>query len=213
MVLRVFLRDFTLSTTLTESEECERVGARPLKQGLLPCLFHSRTRPRLLSLLRAHTHTSTIPARIHPFHMPAHLSGPFLPAGPSAGASAPRPAAPVAGGAAAPANPALTRRAAAATLLTAAASALALALAAPPPASAGLLPGLGKPLGGGGGARAAPPSQSPDPATTPTARAYLEVGLCPGGFRPDRALGDPSALCDSPEPLGRIEIGKEKERE
>ena len=35
MVLRVFLRDFTLSTTLTESEECERVGARPLKQGLL----------------------------------------------------------------------------------------------------------------------------------------------------------------------------------
>lgn len=40
-----------------------------------------------------------------------------------------------------------------------------------------------------------------------TARAFLDVALCPSGYRPDRTLGDASALCNDPEPLGRLVLG------
>jgi peptidyl-prolyl cis-trans isomerase B (cyclophilin B) len=55
-------------------------------------------------------------------------------------------------------------------------------------------------------AHAADGATDPDPSTTPTGRVFLDIGLCPGGFRPDRALGDASALCSDPDPLGRIVI-------
>lgn len=40
-----------------------------------------------------------------------------------------------------------------------------------------------------------------------TARAFLDVALCPSGYRPDRTLGDATALCSDPEPLGRLVLG------
>eukprot|EP00884_Botryococcus_braunii_P009119 jgi/Botrbrau1/18208/Bobra.53_1s0067.1 len=36
---------------------------------------------------------------------------------------------------------------------------------------------------------------------------YLDIGVCPEGYRTDRTLGDKSALCITSEPLGRLLIG------
>jgi len=35
---------------------------------------------------------------------------------------------------------------------------------------------------------------------------YLDIGLCPQAFRQDRRMGDKSALCEEPEPMGRITL-------
>lgn len=42
---------------------------------------------------------------------------------------------------------------------------------------------------------------------TITDTAFIEFGLCPGGVRSDRRLGDKSILCDDPAPLGKVMIG------
>lgn len=49
------------------------------------------------------------------------------------------------------------------------------------------------------------PALAADP--TPSDVVYLDVGLCSEGYRNDRALGDATALCTSPAPLGRITLG------
>ena len=51
------------------------------------------------------------------------------------------------------------------------------------------------------------PSASPEADTTITDRVYLDFGLCPEAIRVNRTLGDKSALCLEPEPLGRLVIG------
>lgn len=38
-------------------------------------------------------------------------------------------------------------------------------------------------------------------------QVFLDVGLCPEGLRTDRTLGDPSAICTDPTPLGRVTLG------
>ena len=40
-------------------------------------------------------------------------------------------------------------------------------------------------------------------------QVFMDIGLCPDAFKPaaERRMGDASSLCDSPEPLGRLEIG------
>ena len=54
-------------------------------------------------------------------------------------------------------------------------------------------------------------NQQPSPSTSApdfvTARAFLDVALCPSGYRPDRTLGDATALCSDPEPLGTLVLG------
>jgi len=40
-----------------------------------------------------------------------------------------------------------------------------------------------------------------------TSKVYLDIGLCPTAFRSDRRLGDKSALCEDPSPVGRIVLG------
>lgn len=42
---------------------------------------------------------------------------------------------------------------------------------------------------------------------TVTDVVYLDIGVCPEGYRTDRTLGDKSALCTSADPLGRLVIG------
>lgn len=44
------------------------------------------------------------------------------------------------------------------------------------------------------------------PQVQTTDRVFLDLGLCPSGYKKDRRLGDPSILCDDPESLGRIVI-------
>lgn len=39
------------------------------------------------------------------------------------------------------------------------------------------------------------------------AQVYLDLSLCPQALRTDRAIGDKSALCSDPRPLGRLVIG------
>ena len=56
-------------------------------------------------------------------------------------------------------------------------------------------------------ATAAPAMESASAPDLVTARAFLDVALCPSGYRPDRTLGDASALCSEPEPLGRLVLG------
>ena len=51
------------------------------------------------------------------------------------------------------------------------------------------------------------PPPSADAPDFVTARAFLDVALCPSGYRPDRTLGDATALCSDPEPLGRLVLG------
>lgn len=38
-------------------------------------------------------------------------------------------------------------------------------------------------------------------------QVYLDLALCPQALRTDRAIGDKSALCSDPRPLGRLVIG------
>jgi cyclophilin family peptidyl-prolyl cis-trans isomerase len=74
----------------------------------------------------------------------------------------------------------------------AAAAAAALALARPARAAPAAAP------------TAAPPAE---PALdTVTDRAFFEFGLCPEAVRADRRLGDKSALCAEPAPLGRLTL-------
>lgn len=39
-----------------------------------------------------------------------------------------------------------------------------------------------------------------------TDRVFLDIGICPQGYKKDRRLGDRSILCDNPESLGRVVI-------
>lgn len=57
-------------------------------------------------------------------------------------------------------------------------------------------------------AEAEPGASSSGIDTTITDKVFLEVGICPQALRPGRALGDKSALCFEPRPVGRIVIGK-----
>ena len=41
----------------------------------------------------------------------------------------------------------------------------------------------------------------------PLMQVYLDLSLCPQALRTDRAIGDKSALCSDPRPLGRLVIG------
>jgi len=188
--------------------KAERVGGArfglslPLLHGDRPS-FHTHTHTPA-SQHTASCRMSPLPHRLTapaPGAAAGTASGPAAP--PRAGSAAPQPVPPAPG----PPTHALSSRRA---LLAATTAAAAVAALAPPrPASAGLL----------GGSAAAPAPSAGAAATTPTGRVFMEVGLCPGGFRADRALGDASALCNDPEPLGRIEIGessrgkRERERE
>eukprot|EP00892_Ulva_mutabilis_P012241 jgi/Ulvmu1/938/UM102_0021.1 len=40
-----------------------------------------------------------------------------------------------------------------------------------------------------------------------TGKVYFDLALCPQALRTDRAIGDKSALCSDPRPLGRLVIG------
>lgn len=65
---------------------------------------------------------------------------------------------------------------------------------------AGLLSGISL----GAGPQLADAGEEVD--ATVTARAVIELGICPNGFNQQRGLGE-SALCSTPDSLGRIVIG------